>query len=323
LKLVLSPAISASTKLSYCSRSSGSGLVVAGLEPGDGHVDRLAVGDRRDGVEERELGLAGERGKGVGEGRGGQGTGRHDNLVPFLRRQPGDLAALDRDERVRFERRRDRVREAVAVDRERSAGRHLMGVALGDDQRAQGAHLLMQQPDRVRLGVVGAEGVRADELGKAAGLVGFRAAPGPHLVQHHRHAGAGDLPGGFGARKAAADDVDGLGHAPDIGERPDGIKRIETPASARRALCQTRRRSGAGMAARDAVDLEPGDAEVVELAIGELRQLAHRLAIGEIGADLREDHGHEHGGFLFSWAFPRTGKALITQGRELHAAMHM
>ena len=54
-----------------------------------------------------------------------------------VRRQPGDLAALDCDERVRFERRRDRVREAVAVDRERAAGRDLMGVAFTHDQRAQ------------------------------------------------------------------------------------------------------------------------------------------------------------------------------------------
>ena len=37
------------------------GLVVARLEPGDVHVDRVAVDDRRDGVEEGELALAGER----------------------------------------------------------------------------------------------------------------------------------------------------------------------------------------------------------------------------------------------------------------------
>src|SRR5215210_77227 len=89
----------------------------------------------------------------------------------------------------------------------------------------------------------------------------------------------------------------GLVMLPDIGNGRTGSS--ETPAFARRALSPKRRRSGAGVAARDAVDLEPGDAEVVELAIGELRQLAHRLAIGEIGADLREDHGHEHGRFLF------------------------
>src|SRR5215210_3010538 len=111
----------------------------------------------------------------------------------------------------------------------------------------------------------------------------------------------------------------GLVMLPDIGNGRTGSS--ETPAFARRAFSQTRRRSDAGVAARDAVDLEPGDAEVVELAIGELRQLAHRLAIGEIGADLREDHGHEHGRFLFSWALPRTGRASITQGTRLHAAM--
>src|SRR3954451_13849577 len=111
----------------------------------------------------------------------------------------------------------------------------------------------------------------------------------------------------------------GLVMLPDIGERPQRIKRIEAPASARRALSQTRRRSGAGVAARDAVDLEPADAEVVELAIGELRQLAHRLAIGEIGADLREDHGHEHRRFLFSWALPRTGKPRLRR-EATHAA---
>ena len=32
----------------------------------------------------------------------------------------------------------------------------------------------------------------------------------PHLVQDDAEAGAGDLPGGFGAGEAAADDVDGL-----------------------------------------------------------------------------------------------------------------
>ena len=68
---------------------------------------------------------------GLGEGRGGEGAGRDDDLVPLGRRQPGDLAALDRDERVRRQRRRDGGREAVAVDRERPAGRHLVGVALG------------------------------------------------------------------------------------------------------------------------------------------------------------------------------------------------
>ncbi len=57
--------------------------------------------------------------------------------------------------------------------------------------------------------IVGAEGVGADEFGKAVGLVGIRAAHAAHFVQDDRHAGVGDLPGGFRAGKAAADDVDG------------------------------------------------------------------------------------------------------------------
>ena len=68
----------------------------------------------------------------------------------------------------------------------------------------------MQQADRIGLGVVGAEGIGADELGEAVGLVRIGAAHRAHLVQDDRHAGLGRLPGGFRAGEAAADDVDGL-----------------------------------------------------------------------------------------------------------------
>ena len=88
-------------------------------------------------------------------------------------------------------------------------------VAGAHDQRAGKPHLGMQQPDRIGLGVVGAEGVGADQLGEAVGLVRLGAAHRAHFVQHDRHAGFGDLPCGFRAGKAAADDVDGLdAHAP-------------------------------------------------------------------------------------------------------------
>ena len=43
------------------------------------------------------------------------------------------------------------------------------------------------------------------------GLVRGGGAHGPHFVKDARHSAAGDLPGGFGAGQAAADDVDGLG----------------------------------------------------------------------------------------------------------------
>ena len=59
-----------------------------------------------------------------------------------------------------------RRREAVAVDRQRRAGRHLVRVGRRHDQRAQRAHLGVEQPDRIVLGIVGAEAVRADQLGQ-------------------------------------------------------------------------------------------------------------------------------------------------------------
>jgi hypothetical protein len=127
------------------------------LEPCGAHVDRLAIDDRRDRIEEGELAFAGQRSGRFGQRRGGEGAGCDDDRIPFLRRQAGDLAALDGDERMRFERRRDRARKTVAIDCERPAGRHLVGVALAHDQRPQPSHLLMQQANRVRVGVVRAE----------------------------------------------------------------------------------------------------------------------------------------------------------------------
>ena len=64
--------------------------------------------------------------------------------------------------------------EAVAVDRQRRAGRHPVRVGGGHDQRAQRAHLGVEQADRIVLGIVGAEAVRADQLGEAVGVMGRR-----------------------------------------------------------------------------------------------------------------------------------------------------
>ena len=108
-------------------------------------------------------------------------------------------------------RRGDLGGEGLAVDGERAAGGDGVAVGGGDDEAAGRPHLPVQQADGVLLVVVGAEGVRADELGQAVGLVGEGADHGAHLVQHDRHARLGDLPGGLGAGEAAADDVNGIG----------------------------------------------------------------------------------------------------------------
>ena len=105
--------------------------------------------DRRDRVEEGERVLAGRGADGVGERRRGERPGRDDDAVPVRGRQAGDLLAADLDQWMAGERRRHGGRETVAIDRERAAGRHLVGIAGAHDQRVEPAHLLVQQPDRV------------------------------------------------------------------------------------------------------------------------------------------------------------------------------
>ena len=124
------------------------------------------------------------------------------------RRRRQNFLAADVDERLGFQRRGDRGGKIFAVDGERPARRQLVGVGRAHDQRAEPAHLVMQEADGACLRVVGAERVRADQLGEFFGLVRGGRAKGPHLVQHHRHAAARDLPCGLGTRKAAADDMD-------------------------------------------------------------------------------------------------------------------
>ena len=81
-------------------------------------------------------------------------------------------------------------------------------------QRAQRAHLLVEQPDGIVVGIVGAEAVGADHFGETVGLMsGCRVATPAHFAEAHAQARFGELPGGFGSRKTAADDVDVEGHA--------------------------------------------------------------------------------------------------------------
>ena len=100
--------------------------------------------------------------------------------------------------------------KSVAVDRQGAAGRHLVGVGGAHDQRTQPAHFGMQQPDGVIGGIIGAERIGAHEFGEAVGAVRLGHPVGAHLVQDDADAGIGDLPGGFGAGEAGADDMHGF-----------------------------------------------------------------------------------------------------------------
>ena len=109
---------------------------------------------------------------------------------------------------MRFQRRGHCLGEAHPVDGQRPAGRDLVLVGAGHDERSATPQLRMQQADRVGLGVVRAEGIGADEFGAAIRQVRLRAAHGPHLVQDDRHPGHRHVPGGFRAREPGADHVD-------------------------------------------------------------------------------------------------------------------
>ena len=126
--------------------------------------------DRRDGVEKGERVFAGQRADAGREIGRGKRAGGDDHAVPFGGRQR-HFAAFERNERLRRERRRDGCGKSVAVDGERAAGRHLMGVRRAHDERAEPAHLGVQQADRVVILVVGAERIGADQFGIAIGLV--------------------------------------------------------------------------------------------------------------------------------------------------------
>ncbi|MNX74228.1 hypothetical protein D3C86_1056610 [compost metagenome] len=197
--------------------AAGAFLVIARLTPGDVEVDAVGVDDGGDGVEEAEALLAGHLQDGVGQGGRGQRAGGDDDIVPLFRRQAGDFLAHDGDEGVGFQFGCHGLGEAVAVDGQGAARRDLMGVAAFHDDGAQRPHLGVQQADGVVFPVVRTEGVGADQLGQAIRLVrvGLDARHAAHFMQDDGHAGLGDLPGGFGAGEAAADDVhrggDGLG----------------------------------------------------------------------------------------------------------------
>ena len=71
------------------------------------------------------------------------------------------------------------------------------------------AHFLVEQADRIVLGIVRAEAVRADHFGETVGLVRRRAvAAAAHFAQADAQARFGELPGSLGAGESAADDVD-------------------------------------------------------------------------------------------------------------------
>ncbi len=189
-------------------RAGRPGLVVARLAPRHEEVDGVAIHDRRDGVEEGEPAVAGQRADGVRQPGRRQRPGGDDDVAPGFRRQAVDLAGFEPDQRMRRDRRGDGARKPLAVHRQRTAGGELVGVGGGHHQRARQPHFGVEQAHGVQAGVVGAERIGADEFGEAAGPVRLGHAAWAHFMQHHAAAGVGGLPGRLASGETAADDVD-------------------------------------------------------------------------------------------------------------------
>ena len=145
-------------------------LVVARLHPRHVHIDRMTVHDRRDGVEKGERAFARQSSDRLGQRHRGERAGRDDDIVPVLRRQAGDLAAVERykgmtEKRAtrrlaRSRRGRRRARRRPAPDaRRRLEGRSSRGRASRD--AGSRPHWSC---------VVGSEGVRATS--SASGVSG-------------------------------------------------------------------------------------------------------------------------------------------------------
>ncbi len=164
--------------------------------------------DGRDGVEEGEGLLPGQGADGLGQGRRGERAGRENRRAPARRREALDLAALEPDERLGGKPLGHLGGEALPVDGERAAGRQLVAVGGGEDQGAAAPHLLMQQAHGIARGIVGPEGVGADQLRQPVGAMGLGRAQGTHLVQDDRQAGPCELPGRLAAGEPPAHDMD-------------------------------------------------------------------------------------------------------------------
>ena len=106
---------------------------------------------------------------------------------------------VGRDLRVRG------ARKGLPVDRQCRPARHPRLVGAGEQEASERAQLGLEQSVRI-LELDGLEGVGADQLGEAVGLVRGRLHVRPHLVQGHLDAPLGERPGRLTAGQATPDD---------------------------------------------------------------------------------------------------------------------
>jgi hypothetical protein len=105
------------------------------------------------------------------------------------------------------------ARNLIAVDRERRSGGNFCGIGFAHDDRAEAAHLAVEQADGVAVAVIAAKAVRTHHFGERVALMrrGHVAAPA-HFGQAHAVARFGKLPCRLRPREAAADDMNVVSH---------------------------------------------------------------------------------------------------------------
>jgi hypothetical protein len=136
-----------------------------------------------------------------------------------------------------------RLREGIAVNGERTAGRQAVCLGGRHDQPARLPHLPVQETNGIPFVIVRAEGVRADHLGKVAGAMGEGRDLGAHFMDMDAHAKLGRLPCGLRPGHAATDDVEYLAHGVDLGQ-PDGFGKHQRPTISRSRQSADYRRCG-------------------------------------------------------------------------------
>ena len=173
----------------------------------------LEMHDRRDGVEEGELrprrSARGSPAASAGEVSGPVAT---MTLSQSAGGRPATSPRAIVIERMRLEVPRDVGGEAVAVDRQRAARRQL--VASPAAMISEPARRISSCSRPTALFSASSERKELEHTSSASavGLVRLGPAHGAHLVQHDRHAGLGDLPGGLAPGEPAADDMNEIDH---------------------------------------------------------------------------------------------------------------
>ena len=199
-----------SAVLLFCHRAVDVGrlaLAVARSAIGLRHVDGFERHDGSRRIVKVKGRIAHHLAQAGGERTVRQRAGCHDGHGVLFSRNRLDAHPHDLDARMRRQLLRDVAREALAIDGKRTARRHASRIRRRHDERAQAAHLLLENADGV-LKSRTAQRIAADKLGEVRRLVRRGRCDGAHLVEQDLDAALGSLPGGLAAGESRARDDD-------------------------------------------------------------------------------------------------------------------